>query len=43
VKGKRSYIHGKAWKADPSSADAKFKVRFYVRPFLPLIPVTGDY
>jgi apolipoprotein D and lipocalin family protein len=43
VKGKRSYIHGTAWKAEPSSADATFKVRFYVPPFLPLIPVTGDY
>jgi len=43
VKGKRGYIHGTAWKADPSSPDAKLKVRFYVPPFLPLIPVTGDY
>jgi apolipoprotein D and lipocalin family protein len=43
VKGKRGYIHGTAWKADPSSPDAKLKVRFYVPPFLPLVPVTGDY
>lgn len=43
VKGKRSYIHGKAWKADPASPDAKLKVRFMVPPFLPVIPATGDY
>lgn len=43
VKGKRSYINGSAWKADPSSPDAKLKVKFMVPPFLPVIPVTGDY
>lgn len=41
--GKRSFIEGSAWKFDPKSPDAKLKVRFYVPPFLPLIPVTGDY
>jgi len=41
--GKRSYIHGKAWKADLDSPDAKLKVRFVVPPFLPIFPVTGDY
>nr|ABB02413.1 temperature-induced lipocalin [Syntrichia ruralis] len=43
VNNKRSYITGKAWKADPASPDAKLKVRFMVPPFLPVIPVTGDY
>jgi apolipoprotein D and lipocalin family protein len=43
VNGKRSYIEGKAWKADPNSPDAKLFVKFWVPPFLPLIPVTGDY
>jgi apolipoprotein D and lipocalin family protein len=41
--GKRSYIHGKAWKVDLDSPDAKLKVRFVVPPFLPIFPVTGDY
>ncbi|KAF8393065.1 hypothetical protein HHK36_021306 [Tetracentron sinense] len=41
--GKRGYIEGTAYKADPSSDEAKLKVKFYVPPFLPLIPVTGDY
>lgn len=41
--GKRSHIQGSAWKADPSSEDAKLKVRFVVPPFLPIFPVTGDY
>jgi apolipoprotein D and lipocalin family protein len=41
--GKRSYIHGTAWKVDPASPDAKLKVRFVVPPFLPIFPVTGDY
>lgn len=43
VDGTRSYIEGKAWKADASSEDAKLKVRFWVPPFLPVFPVTGDY
>lgn len=43
VGGKRSYIEGKAWKADPATPDAKLLVRFMVPPFLPLFPVTGDY
>ncbi|XP_011622146.1 temperature-induced lipocalin-1 [Amborella trichopoda] len=41
--GKRSYIEGSAYKADPKSDEAKLKVKFYVPPFLPVIPVTGDY
>ncbi|KAF5749534.1 apolipoprotein D [Tripterygium wilfordii] len=41
--GKRSYIEGTAYKADPNSDEAKLKVKFYVPPFLPIIPVTGDY
>lgn len=41
--GKRSYIEGTAFKADPNSDEAKLKVKFYVPPFLPIIPVVGDY
>ncbi|KAL9275598.1 Temperature-induced lipocalin-1-like protein [Drosera capensis] len=41
--GKRSYIEGTAYKADKDSDEAKLKVKFYVPPFLPVIPVTGDY
>lgn len=41
--GKRGFIEGTAYKADPGSDEAKLKVRFYVPPFLPIIPVTGDY
>ncbi|KAM0939129.1 putative zeaxanthin epoxidase [Dioscorea sansibarensis] len=41
--GKRDYIEGTAYKADPASDEAKLKVKFYVPPFLPIIPVTGDY
>jgi len=41
--GKRSFIEGTAHKADPNSDEAKLKVRFWVPPFLPVIPVTGDY
>ncbi|CAA0806506.1 temperature-induced lipocalin [Striga hermonthica] len=41
--GKRGFIEGTAYKADPKSDEAKLKVRFYVPPFLPIIPVTGDY
>lgn len=41
--GKRGFIQGSAYKADPKSDEAKFKVKFYVPPFLPIIPVTGDY
>ncbi|RVW97600.1 Temperature-induced lipocalin-1 [Vitis vinifera] len=40
---KRSYIEGTAYKADPKSDQAKLKVKFYVPPFLPIIPVVGDY
>lgn len=43
VAGKRASIEGYAYKADPKSDEAKLKVKFYVPPFLPLIPVTGDY
>ncbi|KAL1817693.1 hypothetical protein ACET3Z_020267 [Daucus carota] len=41
--GKRDFIEGTAYKADPSSDEAKLKVKFYVPPFLPIIPVVGDY
>ncbi|XP_060171844.1 temperature-induced lipocalin-1-like [Lycium barbarum] len=41
--GKRVYIEGTAYKADPKSDEAKLKVKFYVPPFLPIIPVIGDY
>ncbi|MCO5601953.1 hypothetical protein L7F22_056080 [Adiantum nelumboides] len=41
--GKRASIEGSAWKADPDSDEAKLKVRFWLPPFLPLIPITGDY
>ncbi|XP_021741896.1 temperature-induced lipocalin-1-like [Chenopodium quinoa] len=41
--GKRSSIEGSAYKADPNSDEAKLKVKFYVPPFLPIIPVVGDY
>ncbi|CAN4094642.1 unnamed protein product [Withania somnifera] len=41
--GKRGYIEGTACKADPKSDEAKLKVKFYVPPFLPIIPVVGDY
>lgn len=42
-KGKRGSIEGVAWKADANSDEAKLKVRFWVPPFLPVIPVTGNY
>lgn len=41
--GKRSYIQGSAYKAEPNTDEAKFKVKFFVPPFLPIIPVVGDY
>lgn len=41
--GKRGYIEGTAYKADPKSDEAKLKVKFYVPPFFPIFPVTGDY
>lgn len=41
--GKRGFIEGSAYKADPSSNEAKLKVKFYVPPFLPIFPITGDY
>ncbi|KAK9141526.1 hypothetical protein Syun_010926 [Stephania yunnanensis] len=41
--GKRGYIEGTAYRADLESDEAKLKVKFYVPPFLPLIPVVGDY
>ncbi|KAL4562850.1 hypothetical protein LXL04_026881 [Taraxacum kok-saghyz] len=41
--GKRGFIEGTTYKADPKSDEAKLKVKFYVPPFLPIIPVTGDY
>ncbi|KAG5564107.1 hypothetical protein RHGRI_000328 [Rhododendron griersonianum] len=41
--GKKGSIEGTAYKADPSSDEAKLKVKFYVPPFLPIIPVVRDY
>ncbi|MCL7050870.1 hypothetical protein MKW94_006528 [Papaver nudicaule] len=41
--GKRGFIQGTAYKADPDSNEAKLKVKFWVPPFLPIIPVVGDY
>ncbi|KAK1420947.1 hypothetical protein QVD17_22930 [Tagetes erecta] len=41
--GKRDCIQGVAYKADPKSNEAKFKVKFYEPPFLPIIPVVGNY
>ncbi|XP_071724644.1 temperature-induced lipocalin-1-like [Rutidosis leptorrhynchoides] len=41
--GKRVSIEGSAYKADPNHDEAKLKVKFYLPPFLPIIPVTGDY
>ncbi|WCJ29863.1 temperature-induced lipocalin [Euphorbia peplus] len=41
--GKRGFIEGYAYRADPKSDEAKLKVKFWVPPFLPIIPVTGDY
>lgn len=43
VDGKRAFIEGKAWKRDTQSDHAAFFVRFWVPPFLPVWPVTGDY
>ncbi|KAJ6849815.1 uncharacterized protein M6B38_266985 [Iris pallida] len=41
--GKRSSIEGTAFRAEGAGDEARLKVRFYVPPFLPLFPVTGDY
>ncbi|KAK9130472.1 hypothetical protein Sjap_010959 [Stephania japonica] len=41
--GKRVSIEGTAYKADPESDEAKLKVKFYLPPFLPIIPITGNY
>ncbi|XVE53679.1 hypothetical protein DITRI_Ditri03aG0022000 [Diplodiscus trichospermus] len=41
--GKRVSIEGTAYKADPKSDEAKLKVKFYLPPFLPIIPVVGNY
>ncbi|XP_022946158.1 temperature-induced lipocalin-1-like [Cucurbita moschata] len=43
VDGRRSFIEGTAVKANPDSNEAKLKVKFYVPPFLPIIPIVGDY
>lgn len=43
VDGKRGFIEGTAVKANPDSDEAKLKVKFYVPPFMPIIPVVGDY
>lgn len=36
-------VQGSGWKVDPKSPEAKLMVRFWVPPFLPLFPVSGDY
>eukprot|EP00873_Tetraselmis_striata_P015417 jgi/Tetstr1/435681/TSEL_024581.t1 len=41
--GTLASIAGKAWKNDPDSPASEFTVQFWVPPFLPLIPVRGDY
>jgi apolipoprotein D and lipocalin family protein len=41
--GKKSSIEGTSYKADPKSDEAKLKVKFTVPPFLPIIPVYGNY
>ncbi|KAK9098352.1 hypothetical protein Syun_025397 [Stephania yunnanensis] len=41
--GKRVSIEGTAYKADPKSDEAKLKVKFYLPPFLPIIPIVGNY
>ncbi|CAK8564334.1 unnamed protein product [Lathyrus sativus] len=41
--GKRNSIEGSAYKANPNSDEAKLKVKFFVPPFLPIIPVLGNY
>ena len=41
--GRRGHIEGTAWRADPAGDEAKLRVRFFVPPFLPVFPVTGDY
>ncbi|XWS17764.1 hypothetical protein CRYUN_Cryun33cG0095700 [Craigia yunnanensis] len=41
--GKRAYIEGSGFRADPCSNEAKLKVKMYIPPFLPIIPVVGDY
>ncbi|TQD81512.1 hypothetical protein C1H46_032955 [Malus baccata] len=41
--GKMGFIQDTAYKANPNSDEAKLNVKFYVPPFLPIIPVTGDY
>ncbi|XP_020980429.1 temperature-induced lipocalin-1 [Arachis duranensis] len=43
IDGKRNYIEGIAYKADPNSDEAKLKVKFYVPPSFPIFPVIGDY
>ncbi|XVE97495.1 hypothetical protein REPUB_Repub03eG0024700 [Reevesia pubescens] len=39
--GKRAYIKGNAYKADPNNNEAKLKVMHLL--FFPIIPVVGDY
>ncbi|KAL3744203.1 hypothetical protein ACJRO7_013458 [Eucalyptus globulus] len=43
VKGKRIFIKGNAYKADPKSDEAKLKLKFFVPPFFPIFPLDGDY
>ena len=39
VVGKPAGINGIAWKKNMDEEDAKFQVRFFVPPFLPIIPI----
>jgi len=41
--GTLASISGSAVKNDKDSDEAKFTVQFWVPPFLPVIPVKGDY
>ncbi|KAM3244008.1 hypothetical protein ACQJBY_055741 [Aegilops geniculata] len=41
--GRRGHIEGTAFRAVDAGDEAKLRVRFYVPPFLPVFPVTGDY
>ncbi|XP_018725507.2 temperature-induced lipocalin-1 [Eucalyptus grandis] len=43
VNGKRNFVKGNAYKADPSSDEAKLKVKFYLPPSNPTFTVVGDY
>ncbi|XP_018725505.2 temperature-induced lipocalin-1-like [Eucalyptus grandis] len=43
VNGKRNFVKGNAYKADPSSDEAKLKVKFYLPLSNPTSTVVGDY